>query len=166
LCPTARRPEPLWTYFEAAQAHHALLLGLRDEAWTCLGPMLAPHGAWDVAAHVEGAGDGGESLPFANAGDARGWLDPRHALGGNMPHNWTTAELVAALRDVFVVEEADGLVLGRGVPRGWLVPGASFGCERLPTARGPVSWRADVGADGRVALTCDAPSPHRFDLPA
>ena len=40
-----------------------------------------------------------------------------------MPHNWTTAELLAAMRDLLVREDGDGLVIGSGVPRAWLPEG-------------------------------------------
>jgi hypothetical protein len=160
-----RRPEPLWTYFKAAQIHNALLLGLNDEAWTCLRGMLGEglSAGFDVSAFIEGPAQGNECLPFRNDNDgkARGWLRPEAALGGNMPHNWTSAEMIALLRDVFVVETDDGLVLGQGVPQAWLKPGARFGVKNLPTERGRVSYEATVKAAGQVALHYEGPTPYR-----
>lgn len=150
-----RRAEPHWTYFEAAQAHNALLLGLREEAWTTLDGLL------DVPAQIHGEGSpaGNETLPFRNDAAARGWLDPAVATHGNLPHNWTSAEMIAALRDLFVVERDGRLVLGLGVPRSWLVPGARFGVERLPTTFGPISYTAVVNPDRSIALTVDSRAP-------
>ncbi len=164
---TGRRiPEREWTYFEAAQAHNALRIGLREEAWVLLDGLLAPDGPRDAAAFIEGPPDGGEMLPFGRSPRANGWLAPGAALGGNMPHNWTTAELMLALRDVLVREAPGGIVIGAGVPRRWLSPGARFGCTGLPIADGArVSWTATVGADCRIAVEYDGPHPFRTAFP-
>lgn len=146
----ARKPEPHWTYFEAASAHSALLLGMVEECWTTLSGMLDPPERWDIADHHEGPG-GDDILPFGNGRSRRGWLGPA-ARAGNMPHNWTTAELLCLLRDLFVREEGVGLVLGSGVPRAWKTPGAQWGVRDLPTRLGPVSYTATVQPDGRVTL--------------
>jgi hypothetical protein len=161
----ARNPEKLWTYFEAAQAHNAVLLGLRDEAWVNLRGMLAPAGTWDTTAFIEGRASGIEHLPFEDTARVRGWLDRQHALGGNMPHNWTSAEMICLLRSVFVIEEGDGLVLGAGVPREWMRPGARFGVQDLPTDFGKVSYTVAVGADGRPEIAYEGPSRHRVAWP-
>jgi hypothetical protein len=163
LAGDVRRPEPLWTYFEAAQAHNALLLGCREEAWTCLSGMLDDDPA--ALACGEGIPAGNELLPFGRPEQARGWLDPQRATHGNMPHNWTTAELLAAMRDMLVREDGDGLAIGSGVPRAWLQPGAAISAEAMPTAHGPVSFTLTVGADGRVLADVRAAAPWRLDLP-
>lgn len=160
----SRNPEPLWTYFEAAQIHNAILLGFREEAWTSLDGMLAPRGTFDVSAYPEGCAGGGEALPFGNGGVVRGWLDAQRAEAGNMPHNWTSAELVNLLRDMFVREECGCLVLGTGVPKNWLVAGARFGAENMPTDFGLVSYTATVGVQGRVELDYRGPENYRLDL--
>jgi hypothetical protein len=82
-----------------------------------------------------------------------------------MPHNWTTAELLAAMRDMLVREDGDGLAIGSGVPRAWLQPGAAISAEAMPTAHGPVSFTLTVGADGRVLADVRAAAPWRLDLP-
>lgn len=162
----ARVPERLWTYFEAAQAHNAFLLGLREEAWKCLEGLLGrTTGSWDVGAYMEGEAGGNEFLPFANGEGRRGWLDEKGAMAGNMPHNWTGAEMINALRDVFVREEGDELVLGSGVPAGWVKAGAKFGVRRMPTALGEVSYEVVVGADGRGKMRYEGPGKWRGDFP-
>ncbi len=153
-----RLREPEWTYFEAAQIHNALLLGMGAEAWVCLDGMLddasRPFG---VAAWTEGSPGGTEYLPFRNDPGARGWLDREKACGGAMPHNWTAAEMLCCLRSVFVREEADGLALGLGVPPAWLTPGSRFGVRGMPTERGPVSYTVTVDAAGAPQLDYDGP---------
>lgn len=39
-----RKPEPIWTCFEAAQIHNAFIVGLREQAWSCLDGMLREEG--------------------------------------------------------------------------------------------------------------------------
>ncbi len=87
-----RRREMLWTYFEVAQIHNAFRLGLQEEAWTCLDALLDDE--LETGAFPEGMAGGNEFLPFGNGAKRRGWLDPRAARGGNMPHGWTCAEII------------------------------------------------------------------------
>jgi hypothetical protein len=160
-----RNPEPLWTYFEAAQAHNAFLLGLREESWTSMRGMLAMAGSWDVGAFIEGKPNGWEMLPFGNGADRRGWLDRTRALGGNMPHNWTSAEVLTWIRDALVTEDDDGLVLGLGVPAEWMRPGTRFGVKDMPTDRGRVSYTVTISPQGVPGLDYRGPSPYRLALP-
>lgn len=103
-------------------------------------------------------------MPFRNNENARGWLDAKNAIGGNMPHNWTSAELVNLIRDIFVREEGDTLILGSGVPGQWLVPGARFGVENMPTDLGPVSYTVTVGECRELKLEYHGPDSYRLDL--
>lgn len=159
-----RRRERLWTYFEAAQAHNALRLDLVEEAWATLTPMLRDGGPWPLAAYGEGEPAGFESLPFGTPPGRDGWLDPSRTASGNMPHVWTAAELIGALRDAFVRDDGPGLVLAPAVPAAWQVPGARFGVRDLPTRFGPVGYTATTGADGRTVIEADAPVPWRSPL--
>lgn len=161
----SRLPERLWTYFEVAQAHNAMLLGLREEAWVNLRGLLAPTGCWDTSAFIEGRPDGLENLPFETGRDRRGWLDRQRALGGNMPHNWTSSEMLCLIRDVFVIEEAGGLTLGAGVPREWMAPGSRFGVRGLPTDCGAVSYAVTIDPDGQPQIDYHGPRPFRLALP-
>lgn len=166
LTPDGRRkPEPLWTYFEAAQIHNAFLLGMPDEAWTGLNGMLDPAGRWDVSAFIEGRPDGSERFPFGNERGCRGWLSSAKALGANMPHNWTSAEMIACIRDLFVRDEGKCLVLGAGAPAAWLAPGARFGVTGMPTRFGPVSYTVRVDEAGAATLDYEGPNPWRTPFP-
>jgi hypothetical protein len=157
-----RKPELLWTYFEAAQIHNAILLGFKDEAWACLDGMLeAATSPWNISAWTEGPpGYGG--LPFGNDYEAKGWLDKDRAIAGNMPHNWTSGEMMTMLRDLFVVEEGDALVLGKGVPAAWLKPGSRFGVKNLPTDLGLVSYSVEVQTNGLPKLTYVGPQNYQI----
>jgi len=158
----ARLPEKLWTYFEVAQVHNAFRLGLDELAWASLDGLLDESGGdWDVSAWGEGRPGGAEFLPYQNGAGRRGWLDPEGARAGNMPHGWTAAEWVLLLRDLLVRDDGVRLVLGPHVPPSWLLPGAAFGVEALPTRFGLVSYRASVGNDGAVTLEYDGPDGYQ-----
>lgn len=161
-----RKREPLWTYFEAAQIHNAFLLGERERAWACLDGFLSDEAWRGMSIFTEGRWGANEMLPFGTGKYGRGWLQ-EGATGANMPHNWTTSEALALLRDLFVTEEVDGLRLLCGVPKAWLVPGAKFGVEKLPTRFGIVSFEATVDANGSVELHFAEGGniPYRLDLP-
>jgi hypothetical protein len=153
-----RKPEQLWTYFEAAQIHNAFLLGFKDEAWVCLDGMLdGATSPWNISAWVEGPPGGGEQLPFGNNVSGKGWLRKEKSIAGNMPHNWTSGEVINMIRDIYVIEENGRLVLGKGVPTAWLVPGSRFGVSQMPTDLGMVSYTVDVGADGVACLDYHGP---------
>lgn len=162
----ARVPEALWTYFEAAQIHNALLLGERERAWACLDGFLSDARWGGMALFTEGRWNATEMLPYGTGKYGRGWLQ-EGALGANMPHNWTGGEVLLLLRDLFVREDGNELVLFEGVPRSWLFPGARFGVENLPTALGEVSFeaRVDEGGTVRVAFKKGAELPYRLALP-
>jgi hypothetical protein len=158
-----RTPEPLWTYFEAAHIHNAVLLGLRQEAWVNLDGMLDGDYPWPVSVYHEGRFGGNECLPYRNGEGRRGWLKAGSATAGNMPHNWTSAEMICLLRDLFVRETDEGLVLGEGVPPTWLAPGSCFGVLDLPTGFGKVSYTATVDPESRVNLDYAGPANYRVN---
>ena len=159
----ARVAERLWTYFEVAQVHNAFRLGLDGPAWACLDGLLGEGGTgtWDVSTWGEGLPGGAEYLPFRNGAGRRGWLDPQAALSGNMPHGWTAAEWILLLRDLFVRDDGDRLVLAPHLPTAWRTPGAAFGVRGLPTRFGLVSYQASVGTDGAVRLEYEGPEGYK-----
>lgn len=69
---------------------------------------------------------------------------------GDGQHAWAAAEWIMMMRNMFVREEGDGLVLCSGVPGQWLREerGVSFG--PAPTPHGPVSVRAERDGDAVV----------------
>ena len=146
-----RIPEPLWTYFEAAQIHNAILLGMRERAWACLDGFLSDPRWKDMSLFIEGSWGATEMLPFGTGKYGRGWLQ-QGATGANMPHNWTAAEVINLLRSLFVVEKDGHLELLKGVPDTWMAPGACFGVEKMPTRYGIISFTATVGSDNKISL--------------
>ncbi|MDO9049651.1 MAG: hypothetical protein Q7U66_18190 [Methylobacter sp.] len=83
-------------------------------------------------------------------------IHPRTRGGcmGDGQHVWAAAEWVLMMRNCFVREEDESLILCQGVPARWLAGGAAlltFG--PAPTAFGPVSLTAERSEDtGRVTV--------------
>lgn len=80
-----------------------------------------------------------------------------------MPHNWTSAELINLIRDIFIVEEEGQLVLGKGVPESWLEPGSSFGVKDMPTDYGIVNYTVTVDSRGSINVNYQGPQNYRWD---
>ncbi len=94
------------------------------------------------------------------------WPEAIHPLtgGGCMgdgQHGWATAEYLMLLRNMFVLEESDSLIIGRGILPEWLAMQQTLSYGPAPTPFGPikVSIRAlDNGAEVSV-------SPQWFNKP-
>ena len=59
---------------------------------------------------------------------------------GDRQHLWTPVAVVRGLRDMLVMEEGEGLHLGRGAARAWLASGEPLGIAGAATHFGPVSY--------------------------
>ena len=85
-------------------------------------------------------------------------IHPRTGGGcmGDGEHIWAAAEWVMVLRNCFVREETDTIVLAAGIPSAWLASkdGLAFGPTLTPW--GPVSVRLDSAGE-ETRLTLDAP---------
>ncbi|MBI2299873.1 MAG: hypothetical protein HYU66_13180 [Armatimonadetes bacterium] len=156
--------EPRWRYFEVAQAHNLLKLGRRDEALSTIEEFLRTQDAPGLYGWAEGdlTGD-----PTGDWRLIRGWWPTSNIV----PHGWVAAEMLLLLRDLFVFEEGDHLVIGGGLPRGWFGDGHVIGIEGAPTYLGRVSWRIEPFAESRgftLTIRCEpAPPPggYRLRLP-
>jgi hypothetical protein len=83
-------------------------------------------------------------------------IHPRTGGGcmGDGQHAWAAAEWAVALRNAFVREEGEGLVLAGGIPEGWLASGPwRFG--PTPTPWGPVTVTVEA-VRGDVLVSWDA----------
>lgn len=84
------------------------------------------------------------------------WPEAVHplTLGGCMgdgQHGWAAAEWVMVMRNSFVREEADTLVLGAGVRTDWLSPTQPVSFERAPTEFGEMEVHFRFGSGAVVA---------------
>ncbi|ACZ42892.1 hypothetical protein Tter_1988 [Thermobaculum terrenum ATCC BAA-798] len=161
-------PEPYWLYFEAAQAHNALLLGQREKAWQVLDYRLSHQ---DLPG-LYGWREGGEGVGTENATDGVTLIP--HLRGCQRvdsiaPHGWTQAELWLLQRAMLLEEMEAELLLFAGVPRGWLQPGGRVSFHDLPSWYGRVSAELEVQPDGRSVHIkvrgADAHTRVRISLP-
>ncbi|MEP6988516.1 MAG: hypothetical protein ABI970_23135, partial [Chloroflexota bacterium] len=123
--------EPMWTYFEAGQAHNYLLLGQVDRTWITIEHFLTEQIAPGLYTYSEGNNDENSSLQWQRT---RGW-DRIHYV---TPHGWTAAEFFLLLRDCLAREEGDKLIIGSGIPAAWLTK--AFSVRNLPTHFGSLSF--------------------------
>jgi len=59
---------------------------------------------------------------------------------GDRQHLFTPVAVIRCVRDMFVMEEDDGLHIGRAVHRSWLASEQAIGVCNAPTHFGEVSW--------------------------
>jgi hypothetical protein len=79
-------------------------------------------------------------------------IPPRTGGGcmGDGQHVWAAAEWVLMVRNCFVREEGDGLVLGAGVAQRWIAEGTPIEFGPAPTVFGPVTLTIKPEAPHRV----------------
>lgn len=85
-------------------------------------------------------------------------IHPRTKGGcmGDGHHVWASAEWVLMIRNSFVREEGPFLILGSGIPRGWLDQDEPVEFGPAPTAFGPLTITLRRGDDGRVEMRWQA----------
>lgn len=99
-------------------------------------------------------------------------IHPR-TLGGCMgdgQHVWAAAEWLLMLRNSFVREENQALILASGIPQRWLHPGKRLTLGPTPTGFGPVSVILQTDAANRTEIHWSghwhhAPPPVSIHLP-
>jgi hypothetical protein len=85
-------------------------------------------------------------------------IHPR-TLGGCMgdgQHVWAAAEWIMMMRNCFVREEANALVIGSGLRNEWIERGETFGIERSLTPFGEVSVEFTPRSANELKLNIDA----------
>ena len=75
---------------------------------------------------------------------------------GDGHHVWASAEWVLMLRNCFLREEGESLVLAGGIPARWLESGEPLAFGPAPTVFGPVTVRIEHVGDSQLALSLDA----------
>jgi hypothetical protein len=66
---------------------------------------------------------------------------------GDRHHLYTPVAVVRIIRDMLVIEDQNGLHLGRGTARSWLASGKPIGITDARTYFGPVSYRIQYDAE-------------------
>ena len=132
------REWPLWTYFDIAEAHQWLPLGRPDTAWSTLRWFWHHQTSPGLYTWWEDKEEGNSYGLWRNV---RGWVDPKMVT----PHYWTSAEVLLLQLDMLAMpvpgRQGPALVLGAGVPRGWLTD--SLGVRGLRVLGRTVDWTWD-----------------------
>ena len=128
------RQQPLWPYFDFAEAHQWLFVGRPERAWQTLDWFLDNQASPGLFTWGEGRG---EENSFGLWERVRGWVEPPHVT----PHYWAAAEALNLALDMLVYArpEAPAIVVGAGVPEEWLEDRIEV--RGLPTRNGVVDWR-------------------------
>jgi hypothetical protein len=129
------KDKPLWTYFNAAEAHQWLMLGQPDKAWSDLRWFWENEASPGLFTWWEGKG---EENTFHRWEQARGWVAPPHVT----PHYWTAAEVLLLQLDMLACLDESGsgptLIIGAGIPKEWL--DLNMSVKGLSTRLGKVDW--------------------------
>lgn len=130
--------QPLWTYFDLAQAHQWLYLAKPERAWSTLkwfwkaSPALGLYTQWESK--------GGDDT-FGGWSQIRGWVD----LPPITPHYWSAAEMLSLQLAMLAYydsrPEVNTLVIGSGIPHSWF--DHPMRVAGLITAAGRIDWEWD-----------------------
>jgi hypothetical protein len=78
---------------------------------------------------------------------------------GDMPHTWIGAEYILAVRNLFVYEKEDQLILGAGIPQDWVRSGHGVRVNTLPTYFGEISYSIRKTKEGLKAKVFGSAKP-------
>ncbi|NLF29555.1 MAG: hypothetical protein GX591_01565 [Planctomycetes bacterium] len=82
-----------------------------------------------------------------------------HTGGGCMgdgQHAWAAAEWIMMMRNMFVREESDRLILASGIPDAWLARRRAMAFGPTPTPYGPLTVRLEFQEDGTATVRWEA----------
>jgi hypothetical protein len=134
-----------------------------------LGTAWLAHGIWTynagmfAEAHLWlGDSKKAASIMYAFANHASPmltWVEEQYPVGeqlgelygGDMPHNWASAELIRLVRNLMIMEKGKELHLLEGMPDSWAEPGKTTGLQNIPTSFGVVDLIVKVDNDGSMA---------------
>ena len=85
---------------------------------------------------------------------------------GDGQHVWAAAEWVLMVRNCFVREEGNRLILGAGVASRWLVVGSPLTFGPAPTAFGTISVSINPGGEGGERTTVSWQGDWHAEAPA
>jgi hypothetical protein len=143
-------PEPYWLYFEAAQAHNALLIGDPQPAWQVVDYRMSHQDLPGLYGLREG-GDGVGTDNAVNGVTLIKQLRGCQKFDSITPHGWSQAEFWLLQRAILVEEWEDGLMIFAGIPSSWLCSNAHIAFRNFPTTYGCVTAEMHVSADSKAA---------------
>jgi hypothetical protein len=133
-----------------------------------LGTAWLTHGIWTynagmlAEAHLWlGDSKKAASIMYAFANHASPmltWVEEQYPVGeqlgeqygGDMPHNWASAELIRLVRNLMILEKGKELHLLEGMPSSWAEPGKTTKLQKIPTSFGDVNLSVRVDDDGSM----------------
>ncbi|MDD2236588.1 MAG: hypothetical protein PHG65_05225, partial [Kiritimatiellae bacterium] len=85
---------------------------------------------------------------------------------GDMPHTWVCAEYMHGIRNLFLYEENEKLILGAGIDPAWLTENQTVAFEDFPTWYGTLSGKWQKSSNGvlHIEFNGDARPPKGFVL--
>jgi hypothetical protein len=134
-----------------------------------LGTGWLAHGIWTYHAGMYAEahlwlGDSKKAVSilyaFANhASPMLTWVEEQYPIceqlgeeyGGDMPHNWASAELILLVRNLLILEKGKELHLLEGMPDSWAEPGKTTDLKNILTSFGEADLMVKVDADGLMA---------------
>ena len=95
-------------------------------------------------------------------GNGRRWcgrIAARRSFIGDLPHTWVGSDFVRSVLDMFAYarETDDALVVGAGVPRGWVASSAGLAVRGLGTPYGPLAFSMKALGGGVETLIESGP---------
>jgi hypothetical protein len=132
--------QPLWTYFDLAQAHQWLYLAKPERAWSTLKWFWKESPSLDL--YTQWEGEAGHDT-FGGWSQVRGWLD----LPPITPHYWSAAEMLSLQLAMLTYydsrPEVNALVIGSGIPHSWF--DHHMRVNGIITAAGRIDWEWSGG---------------------
>jgi len=140
-----------WRYFPLAKAHQGFLAGNRNSAYETIENHLKfeQMEGWYLL-------DEGGSSGIGNWNEIRTNWKPDIA----MPHGWSIAEFWLLLRDSFLFEDKDRLILMAGLPVDWFTDGKIVEVNNLPTHYGKLSFRYKSDSNSAILNISGDVSPN------
>lgn len=133
VCDTGWLPRGIWTYFASFYAH--AMLWQRQ-------PREAVDSLYAFAQHA---------CPTRVWREEQATHDQKSEAGGDMPHNWGSAEFIRLVAHLIQLDRGDELHLLEGFPREWAQPDAVTRLEGVMTPFGALYLEVTVSGDGHSA---------------
>lgn len=123
----------VWGYFASFYGHAWLWNGSPDKAVDAL---------YSFANHAS---------PLYAWREEHNPKDVTQRYGGDMPHNWGSAEFIRLAAHLLQIDRGTELHLLEGIPREWLKPGMETSLDKMATPFGPLTMSLKVSRSGRSA---------------
>jgi hypothetical protein len=148
-----------WRYFAPATAHQGLLAGNRRAGCGTVDLHLKHPQMRDWYAFDEGGKSGSGGWHHLRTTWPHSKTKPDQNLAVAMPHGWAIAEVWLLMRDCFVCERNDQLVLLAGVPADWFTDPGGITIKNLPTYFGELDLRWKKTEQGAILELGDRAKP-------